>query len=178
MKQRTLVVVLFRIASMHLSGCKRRNNQTRNTCVHLKKLLKTRANNLNENEMEMDNERNIERRFLIQKSTHKIWIKEQIIENWWYLKKKILQYAGQVDLNQKNNAISIDSIVVGFFFPLISSVGLKVVTFTTDSFAPHDWSDGDELRHRKQFTEQKKEKKVVLWPTWNKRTQNKYTKKC
>lgn len=38
-------------------------------------------------------------------------------------------------------------------------MGLKVVTFTTDSFAPHDWSDGDELRHRKQFTEQKKEKK-------------------
>lgn len=72
MKQRMLVVVLFRIASMHLSGCKRRNNQTRNTCVHLKKLLKTRANNLNENEMEMDNERNIERLFLIQKSTHKI----------------------------------------------------------------------------------------------------------
>lgn len=74
-------------------------------------------------------------------------------------KKEILQYAGQVDFNQKNNAISIGSIVVGFFFPSISSVGLKVVTFTTDSFAPHDWSDGDELGHRKQFTEQKKEKK-------------------
>lgn len=41
------------------------------------------------------------------------------------LEKKILQYAGQVDLNQKNNAISIDSIVVGFFFSFNFFSGIK-----------------------------------------------------
>lgn len=114
--------------------------------------------------------------FLIQKSTHKIWIKEQIIENRWYLKKKNTPVCRPSWFKSEKQCHLdwLDS--CWFFFSINFFSGIKS-SYIHNWFICATWLKWRwRSRAQKAINGKEEGKKVVLWPTWNNRTQNKYTK--